>query len=145
MIDALCQITGTTEQYWSIIPEPYTFMPENQRATALADASITSPFLEKFGRSSRDTGMESDRNTRPTAAQRLHLLNSSHIRRKFEIEPQASTAAAIRRQDEKGDCPPALSDDSLAVSHGRRAEDRGSVCSERPLGGAAGPCLGAGQ
>ncbi len=88
MIDALCQITGTTEQYWSIIPEPYTFMPENQRATALADASITSPFLEKFGRSSRNTGMESDRNTRPTAAQRLHLLNSSHIRRKFEISPK---------------------------------------------------------
>jgi len=84
IIDALCQITGTTEHYSSIIPEPYTFMPENQRAVALADASITSPFLEKFGRSSRDTGLESDRNNRPSAAQRLHLLNSSHVRRKIE-------------------------------------------------------------
>jgi hypothetical protein len=84
LIDALCQITGTSEQYSSIIPEPYTFMPKDQRAVALADASITSPFLEKFGRSSRDTGLESDRNNRPTAAQRLHLLNSSHIRRKLE-------------------------------------------------------------
>ena len=88
LIDAVCQITGTTEQYSSIIPEPYTFMPENQRAVALADASITSPFLEKFGRSSRDTGLESDRNHRPTAAQRLHLLNSSHVRRKMETSPQ---------------------------------------------------------
>ena len=88
LIDALCQITGTTEQYSSIIPEPYTFMPENQRAVALADASITSPFLEKFGRSSRDTGLESDRNNRPTAAQRLHLLNSSHVRRKMETSPK---------------------------------------------------------
>ena len=88
LIDALCQITGTTEQYSSIIPEPYTFMPEDQRAVALADASITSPFLEKFGRSSRDTGLESDRNNRPTAAQRLHLLNSSHIRRKIETSPK---------------------------------------------------------
>jgi hypothetical protein len=88
LIDALCQITGTTEQYSSIIPEPFTFMPEEQRAVALADASITSPFLEKFGRSSRDTGLESDRNNRPTAAQRLHLLNSSHIRRKFETSPK---------------------------------------------------------
>ena len=88
LIDALCQITGTTEQYSSIIPEPYTFMPEDQRAVALADASITSPFLEKFGRSSRDTGLESDRNNRPTAAQRLHLLNSSHVRRKMETSPK---------------------------------------------------------
>ena len=88
LIDALCQITGTTEQYSSIIPEPYTFMPEEQRAVALADASITSPFLEKFGRSSRDTGLDSDRNNRPTAAQRLHLLNSSHIRRKIETSPK---------------------------------------------------------
>lgn len=88
LIDALCQITGTTEQYSSIIPEPYTFMPDDQRAVALADASITSPFLEKFGRSSRDTGLESDRNNRPTAAQRLHLLNSSHVRRKLETSPK---------------------------------------------------------
>jgi len=88
LIDALCQITGTTERYSSIIPEPYTFMPEDQRAVALADASITSPFLEKFGRSSRDTGLESDRNNRPTAAQRLHMLNSSHVRRKMETSPK---------------------------------------------------------
>lgn len=88
LIDALCQITGTVEQYSSIIPEPYTFMPEEQRAVALADASITSPFLEKFGRSSRDSGLESDRNNRPTAAQRLHMLNSSHIRRKIETSPK---------------------------------------------------------
>jgi hypothetical protein len=88
LIDALCQVTGTTEQYWSIIPEPYTYMPENQRAVALADASITSPFLEKFGRSSRDTGLESDRNYRPTASQRLHMLNSSHVRQKIEKSPK---------------------------------------------------------
>lgn len=88
LIDILCQITGTTEQYSSIIPEPYTFMPAKQRAVALADASITSPFLEKFGRSSRDTGLESDRNNRPSAAQRLHLLNSSHVRRKMDMGPK---------------------------------------------------------
>jgi hypothetical protein len=88
LIDALCQITGTTEQYWSIIPEPFTNMPEDQRAVALADASITSPFLEKFGRSSRDSGLELDRNNRPTAPQRLHMLNSSHVRQKFDRSPK---------------------------------------------------------
>ena len=50
LIDALNQITGTTEQYSSPIPEPFTFIPEGQRSIALPDGSITSPFLEQFGR-----------------------------------------------------------------------------------------------
>ena len=84
LIDALDQITGTTEKYSSAIPEPFTFIPETQRTIALPDGSITSPFLDMFGRPSRDTGLESERNNRPTADQRLHLLNSSHIHRKIE-------------------------------------------------------------
>ncbi len=126
LIDALCQITGTTEQYSSIIPEPYTFMPEDQRAVALADASITSPFLEKFGRSSRDTGLESDRNNRPTAAQRLHLLNSSHVRRKMETSPKLRSPAGVRSQeagDHRGDLP----DDPLADADGRGAANCGDA------------------
>jgi len=84
LIDALNQITGTTEKYSSPIPEPFTFIPEDQRSIALPDGSITSSFLEMFGRPPRDTGLESERNNRPTAAQRLHLLNSSHILKKIE-------------------------------------------------------------
>jgi hypothetical protein len=84
LIDALNQITGTTEKYSSAIPEPFTFIPEDQRAIALPDGSISSSFLEMFGRASRDTGLESERNNRPTSGQRLHLLNSSHIQRKLE-------------------------------------------------------------
>lgn len=88
LIDTLNQITGTTEQYASPIPEPFTFIPEDQRSIALADGSITSSFLELFGRSSRDTGLEGERNSRITAAQRLHLLNSSHIQKKLEQGPK---------------------------------------------------------
>lgn len=84
LLDALNQITGTSEQYSSSIPEPFTYMPENQRSVALPDGSINSPFLELFGRPPRDTGLESERNNRPSAAQELHLLNSSHIQRKLE-------------------------------------------------------------
>jgi hypothetical protein len=83
LIDALCQITGTTEPYSSPIPEPFTFIPEDQRSIALSDGSITSSFLEMFGRPPRDTGLESERNNRTTPAQRLHLLNSSHIQKKI--------------------------------------------------------------
>jgi hypothetical protein len=83
IIDALNQVTGTIESYSSIIPEPYTFIPETRRAIALPDGSITSSFLEMFGRPPRDSGLESERNNRITAGQRLHLLNSSHIRNKL--------------------------------------------------------------
>jgi hypothetical protein len=88
LIDAICRITGTTEQYTSAIPEPFTFIPREQRAIALADGSITSPFLEMFGRPARDTGLESERNNRPTDAQRLHLLNSNHIQQKLQQSPK---------------------------------------------------------
>jgi len=87
LIDAICQLTGTTETYMSIIPEPFTFLPDNQRAIALPDGSITSSFLEMFGRPTRDTGLESDRNNRFTAAQALHLLNSNHVRNKIKQGP----------------------------------------------------------
>jgi hypothetical protein len=84
LIDALCRITGTRESYSSPIPEPFTFIPDSQRSIALADGSITSPFLEMFGRPPRDTGLLSERNNMPSGAQRLHLLNSSHIQYKIE-------------------------------------------------------------
>ena len=84
IIDALNQITGGTERYSSAIPEPFTFIPEDQRSIALSDGSISSPFLEMFGRPARDSGLESERNNRPTPAQRLHFLNSSQVQRKIE-------------------------------------------------------------
>ena len=84
LIDALCWIAGDGESYSSAIPEPFTFIPERHRTVELADGSITSQFLEMFGRPARDTGLESERNTQPTAAQRLHRLNSTHIQSKIE-------------------------------------------------------------
>ena len=88
LIDALNQITGTTEKYSSPIPEPFTFIPDDQRSIALPDGSITSAFLENFGRPSRDTGLESERNNRITASQRLTLLNSTQVQRKIEQGPK---------------------------------------------------------
>lgn len=84
LIDAINQITGSSEKYSSAIPEPFTFIPDGTRAVALPDGSITSSFLELFGPPARDTGLEAERNNRITAAQRLHLLNSTHIQRKIE-------------------------------------------------------------
>jgi hypothetical protein len=88
LVDAICQITGTTEKYSSAIPEPYTFIPDGLRSISLPDGSISSSFLELFGRPPRDTGLEAERNNRPTAAQQLHMLNSSHVQRKIENSPK---------------------------------------------------------
>jgi len=84
LVDALCWISGTQESYSSPIPEPFTFIPGENRSVELADGSITSQFLEMFGRPARDTGLESERNNQPTDAQRLNLLNSTHIQNKIE-------------------------------------------------------------
>lgn len=92
LIDALNQITGTTEKYTSPIPEPFTFIPEDQRSIALPDGSISSSFLELFGRPARDTGLEAERNNKPSAGQKLHLLNSSHIQRKLETSQKLRSA-----------------------------------------------------
>jgi hypothetical protein len=101
LIDALDRITGTSEQYSSAIPEPYTFIPPDQRTIALADGSITSAFLETFGRPPRDTGLASERAAQPSAAQRLYLLNSSDVQRKLQQGP--ALQALFQRQDNPRD------------------------------------------
>lgn len=88
LIDAICQITGTGEEYSSAIPEPFTYIPADRRTITLADGSIKSPFLELFGRPGRDTSFESDRNNNVSVFQTLHMLNSSHIQKKIMNGPR---------------------------------------------------------
>jgi len=83
LIDAVNLITGTSESYQSQIPEPFTFLPEGQRAVDIADGSIDSPFLQMFGRPARDTSYEMERNSEISLRQILHFLNSDHINRKM--------------------------------------------------------------
>lgn len=103
LVDALCATIGGVEDYSSAIPEPFTYIPDTQRTILLADGSITSPFLEMFGRPTRDTGLEAERSNAPTDAQRLYLLNSADIQRRIERSPQlrfllASTRGRPREQ-----------------------------------------------
>ena len=79
LVDALDWFGGTGQSYESRIPEPFTWIPEEQRTIALADGSITSTFLMMFGRPPRDTGLESERSTDSTDAQRLFMLNSTDV------------------------------------------------------------------
>jgi hypothetical protein len=98
LIDAIDQITGTTDLYTSPIPEPFTYIPEDKPAVALPDGSITSPFLALFGRPARATGMENERDHKPLPAQQLYLLNSSHIQRKIDQGPKLKALLAPGRK-----------------------------------------------
>jgi hypothetical protein len=97
LIDAINKITGSTDLYTSAIPEPFTYIPQSQPSIAIADGSITSPFLALFGRSARATGMDSERYHKQVPAQWLHLLNSSHIQRKLEQGPKLKEIIEARR------------------------------------------------
>ena len=96
LVDAVCAVTGTSEQYSSAIPEPYTYIPPNVRSIALPDGSIRSAFLETFGRPPRDTGLLSERNGRPSASQRLYMLNSSDVQRKIQQGPKIQALLQTR-------------------------------------------------
>jgi hypothetical protein len=89
LIDAINAVTGSSDLYTSAIPEPFTFIPADKPAISLPDGSITSPFLELFGRPARATGLENERLNKPSAPQRMHLLNSSHIQQKLETGARA--------------------------------------------------------
>lgn len=95
LMDALCRITGTTVTYWSRTPEPYTFIPDDHPTISLADGSITSPFLEMFGRPARDTGLMSERSNDPTDGQRLYFLNSTDVLHR--IAASSRLRALLRR------------------------------------------------
>ena len=96
------------------------------RSIALPDGSISSSFLDMFGRPPRDTGLESERNNRPTADQRLHLLNSSHIQRKIEQSPMIHDL--VQSDKTPRDIATAhVSGDSFPLSDRGRVEDRGRL------------------
>ena len=83
------------------IPEPFTHIPPGKRTISLADGSITIPFLDTFGRPSRDTGLESDRRTEITEAQRMHMINSTDVNdwinksRRFRIPAKKNKQGGI--------------------------------------------------
>jgi hypothetical protein len=96
--DAINKVTGASDLYTSPIPEPFTYIPKGMPAVAIADGSITSPFLALFGRSARATGMENERINKPTPAQWLYLLNSTDLQRKLEQGPNLQAILSSGRR-----------------------------------------------
>ena len=140
IIDAINKITGTSDLYTSAIPEPFTYIPENQPAIAIADGSITSPFLALFGRSARATGMAGERDNNAVPAKALHLLNSSHIQRKLEQGPKLRAIIDARRPAAKTveelylailSRLPTAEERKVAEAHGKAATSRKGLPAKR--------------
>jgi len=87
LIDALDRFGGTVESYYSAIPEPFTFIPASARTISLSDGSITSSFLMRFGRPSRDLGLVSERSNAIDEEQLRYLFNSTDMKKRIEQSP----------------------------------------------------------
>ena len=97
--DAIGQITGVWDAFSSRIPEPYSQWPSGFRATQMSDGSVGTPLLELFGRPSRDTAYESDRDCRTSMRQALFLINSSELESKVTSSPRVKRWIADGKSD----------------------------------------------
>jgi hypothetical protein len=79
LLDAVCQVTGSQESFTSWIPVPVLRLPQGHRAIQLPDSDIDSAFLDLFGRPSRDTAYEADRNGEAQPRQALYLVSSDDL------------------------------------------------------------------
>ncbi len=101
LIDAVNRITGSSDLYTSAVPEPFTYIPKDMPAVALADGSVTDSFLTLFGRSARATGTESERVNELASPQWLHLLNSGQIQNKLQTGPKLGALIAAAPNNPK--------------------------------------------
>jgi hypothetical protein len=101
LLDAIGQVTETSEPFNSPIPEPFTRLPAGYRAAQLYDGDINAPFLELFGRPPRDTPYECERNLGTSLRQALHLINSEHLQNKVNSSPRLQRWLKEKRSDEQ--------------------------------------------
>jgi hypothetical protein len=71
LLDAVCQVTG--------VEEKFSGLPSGYRAIEVWDNKLSHYFLRLFGRPTRDSACQCERNVEPSVAQVLHLLNSPQI------------------------------------------------------------------
>ena len=76
-VDTLAAVTGSSDRYRSVIPEPFTILPPGTPAVKIADGSISNGVLDNFGRSPRDSGALDETRLRITSSQRQWLMNSN--------------------------------------------------------------------
>jgi hypothetical protein len=99
LLDAVCQITGVSDQFASWIPVPPTIMPAGSRAAQVFDGDIKNPLLDVFGRPLRDTPYECERKLSGSVRQSLHLVNSDHFEGKVANSPNLQRLLQANKPD----------------------------------------------
>lgn len=79
LLDLFRDLFGVRISYVSEVPEPFSHIPNRIRTVELYDSGLTDPFLEMFGRATRDSGLTTDRNFGITEAQQMFLMNSNEV------------------------------------------------------------------
>lgn len=102
LADAIGTITGTYESFHSRTPEPYAYWPSNFRSMQNPDGSVTTPFLENFGRPGRDTSLANDRDSKASLSQSLYLLSSDTFAKKIENKRGTLTTLITKHAKDPG-------------------------------------------
>ena len=137
LLDMVGQATG--------VPDRFPGMPAGTKAVQLWDSRARHDFLKLFGRPSRTTACDCERNREPSTGQVLNLLNSPEIQAKLAHE--AGTVAKLvrahgrRREAGRGTVPDLL----RPLPDRRRANRAGRLPAReesRPPEGGRGPAPG---
>ncbi|MDR3229530.1 MAG: DUF1553 domain-containing protein [Puniceicoccales bacterium] len=135
LADAIGSLTGAHEKFSSRIPEPLAFWPEDFRAVQNPDSSVTTSFLDMFGRPSRDTPFVHERDISPSMAQAIWLLNSSALNAK--IEKKGGGVPRLARAFAAPEKHPALADELYLALLARFPSEKERTRVVRHLGDAA--------
>jgi hypothetical protein len=93
LLDMVSQTTGIAERFEG--------MPQGTRAIQLWDSKATHYFLKLFGRPTRVSACECERNQEPGISQVLHLMNSPAIQAKLSHE-RGTVAKLVRSKADNG-------------------------------------------
>jgi hypothetical protein len=111
LLDMVCQTTG--------IGEKFPGVPAGCRAIQLWDSKTPHYFLKLFGRPTRVSACECERNHEPSVSQVLHLLNSPEIHDKLTHEGGV-VARLVKRLSEDGP----LVEELYLTYHSRRPTEK---------------------
>jgi hypothetical protein len=112
LLESLCRVTGTQENFGGL--------PKGTTALQLPDESIGSPFLDTFGRPTRETACECERPRDANLAQALQLLNSTDLQNKVAA-PQGRLAGLLKDNKKSDD---ALIEELYLLTYGRAPREK---------------------
>ncbi len=99
LLDTLSQVTDTWESFSNAVAAPTVSMPPGHEAKEIPDGSTESSFLKLFGRATRDTAFESQRNSAPSMEQSLYLVNSDEFQSKVVNSPRMRRILEQKKSD----------------------------------------------